>query len=157
MKNKLLYINLVSLSFLLTACPFSLGDNGEWKKKYGTPELILENSWVNNVYLYNDQSYFHDEENVIREALKQAAPYEKASKRSVPKDMRYFTYEGVWKAATTGPNYEHLSVWENGYVRTDHKSSLGPHEYLYFSISEEKATYLVDLVFSISETNNTTK
>lgn len=150
MKNKLFCLPLIGLSLFLTACPFSFSDNGEWKKTYGTPELMLENARDENcVYLYDDQDLFIDEGNIIREAIKDVAPFSKNNSHSIPKDVRYFTYEADWIPATTGPNYEHLSIWENGFVRIDHKPSLGSHKYLYFSINEEKAAPLVDLVFSI--------
>lgn len=151
MKNKLIYLPLISLSLCLTACPFSFGDNGEWKKKYGTPELLLENA--NDecyVYLYDEENWFKDKENTIREAIKDVAPFASGDKQSPPQDVRYFTYQANWVPATSGPNYEHLSIWRNGFVRIDHKTSLGPHEYLYFSIDEEKAAPLVDLVFSMA-------
>ena len=150
MNKKLLHVPLIGLSLYLTACRFSFGDNGEWKKTYGTPELLLKNAKDESyVYLYDNQNQFMDENNVIREAIKEVGPFENSDNHSIPKDIRYFTYEASWVPATTGPNYEHLSIWQNGFVRIDHKSSLGPHEYLYFSIDEEKANQLVDLVFSI--------
>ena len=150
MKKVFLFIPLVFSSLLLTACPFSFGDNGEWKKEYGTPELLLENSRDEAyVYLFDNQKQYKDENNTIREAIKEAAPFEESSNRSIPSDINYFTFEAMWMAATSGPNYEHLSIWKNGFVRIDHKTSLGPHEYLYFSIPEEKAITLVDFVFSL--------
>ena len=150
MKNKLLYLPFISLSLLLTACPFSFNDGGAWKDRFGTPELLLENATDrSNVYLYDDQKQFKDEDHAIRDAIKDIAPFEESDNHSVPKDVRYFTYEASWVPATTGPNYEHLSIWENGFVRIEHKSSLGPYEHLYFSVSEEKASLLVDWVFSV--------
>lgn len=150
-KNRpLFFIPLISLSLLLTACPFTFGDGGEWKNKYGTPELLLENSRDESyVYLYGDQNQYKDQDNIIREAIKEVAPFEKNDSHKVPKDIQYFTYEASWIPATSGPNYEHLSIWKNGFVRIDHKSSLSSHKYLYFSIDEEKATQLVEFVFSI--------
>ena len=154
MKNKLFYLPLISLSLCLTACPFSFSDNGEWKKTYGTPELLLENARdESHVYLYDDQNPFKDEGNIIRDAIKEVAPFESNDNHSIPKDTQYFTYQAKWVPATTGPNYEHLSIWENGFVRIHHKSSLGPHQYLYFSINQEQAAQLVDLVFSFINSN----
>ena len=150
MKRKLLAIPFIALSLTLTACPFSLSENDEWKKSLGKPELLLENSKNESyVYLYEDQHQYKDTNNIIREAIKEAAPFEEINSRSVPDDVRFFTYEASWIPATSGPNYEHLSIWQNGFVRIDHKKSLGSHKYLYFSIDEEKATTLVELVFSI--------
>ena len=148
-KIKLFYIPLMCLSICLTACPFSFGDNGEWKKKYGTPELLLENARDEAyVYLYENQNQYKDNGNIIRDAIKEVSPFIESGASNINKDLRYFTYEAIWMAATSGPNYEHLSIYENGVVRIDHKTSLGPHEYLYFSLSEEKATALVDFVFT---------
>ena len=150
MKTKLLLIPIFSLSVCLTACLFE-GD--EWKEKYGTPELLLENSRDESyIYLYKDQNQFKDKDNIIREMIKEVAPFESNNSHSLPKDTKYFTYEANWIPATSGPNYEHLSIWQNGFVRIDHKVSLGPHKYLYFSISEEKAIALVSYVFSLIET-----
>jgi len=150
-KNRpIFFIPLISLSFLLTACPFSFSDNGEWKKNYGTPELLLENSKNESyVYLYENQDQYEDKDNIIRDAIKEVAPFIENDSHSVPNNIPFFTYEATWTPATTGPNYNHLSIWQNGFVRIDHKSSLGPHEYLYFSIDEGEATQLVDFVFSI--------
>ena len=154
MKNKIFYLPLISLSLCLTACPFRFSDNGAWKERYGTPELLLENAMDDAyVYLYDDQNYFEDEDSVIKDAIKEAAPFENGNSQSTPKDIKYFTYVANWTPATTGPNYVHLSIWKNGFVRIHRKSSLGPHEYLYFSTSEEKATVLVDMVFSMLENN----
>ena len=150
MKNKLAFIPFTILSISLTACTFSFGDNGEWKKTYGTPELLLENAKDEAyIYLYDNEGQTKDTGNVIREAIKEAAPFESSSSKSKPKDIRYFTYEASWIPATSGPNYEHLSIWENGFVRIDHKTSLGPHKYLYFTMDEAKAASLVNMVFSM--------
>ena len=148
MNHKVFYLPLVSLSLCLTSC-FSFGDNGEWKKKFGTPELMLENA-KDEAYVYfdDDKKWFIDTDDEIKEAIKAVAPFESSNPRSIPQDIRYFTYEAMWTPATSGPNYEHLSIWENGFVQIDHKTSLGPHEYLYFTIAEAKAAPLVDLVFS---------
>ena len=151
MKNKIVYIPFICLSLCLTACPFRFDDGDEWKERYGTPELLLENAKDEScVYLYEDEKQQGiDYENIVREAIKDAAPFEESDNHSVPENVRYFTYEASWIPATTGPNYEHLSIWENGFVRIEHKSSLGPYEHLYFSVSEEKASLLVDWVFSV--------
>lgn len=152
MKNKFIFIPLIALSFYLTACPFSFGDKGEWKKMYGTPELLLENAKDQSyVYLYEDKNQFKDENNVIREAIKNTCSFESNKNKKVPNDLKYFTYEASWIPATSGPNYDHLSIWENGFVRIDHKPSLGFHEYLYFSIDEVKALELVNFVFLLIE------
>ena len=151
MKAKLFLIPVLSCSLLLNAC-FLEGD--EWKEKYGTPELLLENAYDKAcVYLYEDQKQFYDDNNLIKEAIIAVEPFEKASSFKIPKDVRYFTFEAKWQPATSGPNYEHLNIWENGYVRIHHKASLGAHKYEYFSLNEEKAAALVDYVFTLIEAN----
>lgn len=147
--NKLLFIPFISITLLARSCPFSFGDGGAWKEKFGTPELLLENAVDEaNVYLYEKDNQYKDKDNVIKKAL-QEVTFESSDSKSVPKDIQYFTYEAEWIPATSGPNYEHLSIWNNGFVRIDHKTSLGPHEYLYFSIDEAKALELVNFVFSL--------
>lgn len=154
MKNKLFYLPLISLSLSLTACPFSLLENDEWKDKFGTPELLLQNASINShVYLYEEDNCYLDEDYAIRNALIEASPYAKTQK-SKTKEERYFTYEAKIVPATSGPNYEHLLVYESGLVIIHHKASLGAHKYLYFSLPKEKASYLNDLVFSILEKGN---
>ena len=155
MKNKLGYLSLISLTFCLTACPFRFSDGGAWKNRFGTPELLLENASDEcYFYLYEDESqYFKDYENKLRESIKDAAPFESSDNHSVPNDIRYFTFQASWVPATSGPNIDRLSIWENGFVRIHHKSSLGPHAYEYFSIDEAKALELVDFVFSTIESN----
>ena len=151
MQKALLLFPFVGIATLLASCLFSFGDNGEWKKNYGTPELLLENARSEAyVYLYEDQNQFKDKGDVIKDALKEASPYTEAQAKSIPQDVAYFTYEAKWTPATSGPNYEHLSIWKDGYVRIHHKTSLGPHEYLYFSLPEAKAASLVEWVFSIA-------
>ena len=140
--------SLLSLPLVVHACPFSFGDNGEWKKEFGTPELLLENAMDEAyVYLYEDQGDYRDKGNLIKEAIVEAAPFTENQSHDIPKEVRYFTYQASWVASTSGPNYDRLSIWRNGFVRIDHKTSLGPHEYLYFSIEEAKAVRLVDFVF----------
>ena len=152
LKNKFRYSYFLSLPLLLTSCIFSFGDNDEWKKEYGTPELLLENARDESyVYLYEDQNQHKDVDNIIQEAIKKVAPFRENESSAAPDEMRYFTYEASWVPATSGPNFEHLSIWQNGFVRIDHKTSLGPHKYLYFSIDETKAAQLVDFVFSMVE------
>ena len=150
-KKRFLCIPFLSLSLALSACTF--GDGGKWKEEFGTPELVLEHAMEEcYVFLYEKQDeYCKDEGNLIKEAIAKAAPFTESEYRAQSSDIRYFTYQASWVAATSGPNYVHLAIWQNGFVRIDHKTSLGPHEYLYFSITPDKAISLVDYVFSTIE------
>lgn len=152
MKKSLFYIPLIGLFFTLTACPFSFEDD-DWIEEFGTPELLLNNASENAyVYLYEEGERFLDSDDLIKNALIDAAPYMSIEKREASSE-RYFTYEAKWLPATSGPNYEHLIIYDDGFVVVHHKASLGPHKYRYFSISEAKAKLLNDLVFSYVEDN----
>lgn len=149
MKNRLLLIPLISMSFTLTACPFSFGDPNEWKKERGTPELFLDNVTGNKyVYLYdeNSKNYTKDEDLSIRDLIKESGPFESSNQSSSTAE-RYFTYQGYWQAATSGPNYCYMSIWEDGLIKIHHKYSLGAHAYLYFSMDPIKASHINDVVF----------
>lgn len=149
MTKKLTAIVLVPIVFALTGC---FGDDGSWKEKYGTPELFLENvQEIPSLYLYENESRFSDTNFEVRDLIKESGPFEEIEKRS-PTSQRYFTYEAFWQPATSGPNYCNMSIWDDGLIRIDHKSSLGPHGYLYFSMDEAKASRLNDFVFSKSGT-----
>ena len=147
MKKRLAFLPVAFMPFLLSSCLF-FSESDEWKQRYGTPELLLENS-KDEAYCYvgEEGTDFRDVNNVIREALKAAAPYANTNQGS-SKAERFFAYEGMWMPATSGPNYNRLYVWDDGFVRIDHKSSLGPHVYLSFSISSSQATLLNDLAYS---------
>ena len=144
MKHKHITLVLISMAFILTSCLF---DDGSWKDEYGTPELFLENvKGVPNLYLYENENQYPDTDFEILNLIKEAGPFEIISKRNPTKD-RYFTYEAYWQPATSGPNYCTMSIWEDGFIRIDHKNSLGPHGYVYFSMDETKASYINDVVF----------
>ena len=147
MKNKLLLVPFIPLLFTLTACPFSFEDNDEWKEKYGTPELFLENIEGHAyVYMYEKEGQYSDSDFVIRNLIKESGPFESIEKRNPTAD-RYFTYEGYWQPATSGPNYCNMSIWDDGLIRIDHKKSLGSHKYLYFSMDADKAANINNFVF----------
>ena len=147
MKNKLLLAPFISLLFTLTACPFSFRDNDEWKEKWGTPELFLENiAGHAYVYMYEKEGQYSDRDFVIRDLIKQSGPFESVEKRNPTVD-RYFTYEGYWQPATSGPNYCNMSIWDDGLIRIHHKYSLGSHKYLYFSMDADKAVNINNVVF----------
>ena len=146
---RLLVIPFIALSLTLTACPFSFDDNDEWKEKYGTPELFLENIEGHTyVYMYEKEGQYSDSDFVIRNLIKESGPFESIEKRNPTAD-RYFTYEGYWQPATSGPNYCNMSIWDDGLIRIDHKKSLGSHRYLYFSMDADKAFTINDRVFEI--------
>ena len=147
MKNKLLLALFIPLLFTLTACPFSFDDNGAWKEKYGTPELFLENIVGHAyVYMYEKEGQYSDSDFAIRNLIKQSGPFESIGKRNPTVD-RYFTYEGYWQPATSGPNYCNMSIWDDGLIRIHHKNSLGSPEHLYFSMDADKATNINNFVF----------
>lgn len=147
MKNKLLLVPFIPLLFTLTACPFSFGDNDAWKEEWGTPELFLQNIKGDTyVYMYEKEGRYLDNNYEIRDLIKESGPFESIDKRN-PTTDRYFTYEGYWQPATSGPNYCNMSIWEDGLIRIDHKKSLGSHKYLYFSMDADKATNINNFVF----------
>lgn len=147
MKNRLLFIPLMAFSLTLTACPFTFGDNDSWKEKWGTPELFLENIVGHAyIYMYEDEGQYSDSDFEIRDLIKQSAPFENIKKRK-PSVERYFTYQGYWQAATSGPNYCNMSIWDDGLMRIDHKYSLSSHSYLYFNMDADKATNINNIVF----------
>ena len=147
MKKRLFILPFITLPFVLAACRFSCGDNGAWKEKWGTPELFLENVVGHAyVYMYESEGQYSDSDFVIRDLIKESGPFESIKKRK-PTTDRYFTYEGYWQAATSGPNYCHMSIWDDGLIRIDHKYSLGSHSYLYFSMDAEKASNINNIVF----------
>lgn len=156
MKNRLLFISIVPLLFSLTAC-----DDGAWKEKWGTPELFLENVIeMANVYMYENEGDYFDNNFEIRDLIKESGPFESIDKKE-PKVERYFTYQGYWQPATSGPNYCNMSIWDDGLIKIHHKSSLGPHGYLYFSMDALKASNLNDIVFekilANQESNNSSE
>ena len=144
MRCKHITLVLIPMTFILTSCLF---DDGSWKDEYGTPELFLENvKGVPNLYLYENENQYPDTDFEILNLIKEAGPFESISQKNPTKD-RYFTYEAYWQPATSGPNYCNMSIWEDGLIRIDHKNSLGPHGYVYFSMDEAKASSINDVVF----------
>ena len=144
---RLLAIPFIALSLTLTACPFYFGDNGSWKDEWGTPELFLSNAKGHKyMHMYEENDKYPDEDDAIRNLIIDSAPFQSVNKRNPTAD-RYFTYEGYWQAATSGPNYCNMSIWDDGLIRIDHKYSLGPHTYLYFIMDVSKATIINDTVF----------
>ena len=149
LKSAILF--LCPLALCLSSC-FLFNDD-EWRTKYGTPELLLENAGDKaRVYLNangtEDGAYgISDEDKTVRDVVLSVGPFTSIEPRQ-PTSCRYFTYEALWTPATSGPNYERLSIWEDGLARIHHKYSLGPHVYLCFALDKEKALGLVDFVFS---------
>lgn len=84
---RLLVIPFIALSLTLTACPFSFDDNDEWKEKYGTPELFLENIEGHAyVYMYEKEGQYSDSDFVIRNLIKESGPFESIEKRNPTAD-----------------------------------------------------------------------
>ena len=147
MKNRLAFISFVTLSFALTGCLFSFDNKDDWKEEWGTPELFLEHIVGNAyVYMYEREGHYSDSDFVIRDLIKESGPFEGIEKRNSTTD-RYFTYQGYWEPATSGPNCCYMSIWDDGLIRIDHKYSLGSHSYLYFSMDADKAINLNNVVF----------
>lgn len=145
MKNKLLFIPLAAMVLSLTGCIF---DNDEWKKEYGTPELFL--NAIQTDYHYEsiwtgDEDHTVDYDFEIRNALLESGPFEERNNKDDGAG-RSFTYQAYWQPATTGPNYCLMDIWDNGYLRITHKRSIGYKQYAYYSMSEEKAKSINDLV-----------
>lgn len=150
MKKAFFIIPLLGIGFLSASCTWVFKENDSWMERFGTPELLLENAMDESEITLDDEKNQHkDEGNGIRDAIKSIAPFQQIDEVDPPKDVPYFTYQANWVPATSGPNFNYLSLWQSGFVRIHHKSSLGPHCYLCFSVSEEKAAPLVQTVFSL--------
>ena len=81
MKNKLILASFIPLLLTLTGCPFSFSDTDEWKEKYGTPELFLENvEGFAYVYMYEKEGQYSDSDFVIRNLIKESGPFESIKK-----------------------------------------------------------------------------
>ena len=147
MRTKAHFAPLLIAPLLLSGC-FLFPDNGEWKKEWGTPELFLEHVVGNKyVHLYDDQRGYKDTDFEIRDKIRESGPFETTDKRNSTVE-RYFTYQGFWTPATSGPNFCNMAIWADGFIMIDHKSSLGPHGYLYFSMDMAKASNLTNFVFA---------
>ena len=153
MNNKLLFLPVAALiSFAIPKCDFS---DTEWLKDYGTPELFL--SQIKGDYhleelLLGEEQCGADYDYEIRDALLESGPFVERDNKDEGIG-RCFTYRAYWQAATTGPNYCLMDVWDNGYLRITHKRSIGYEQHAYFSMSEEKATSVNNLVREKIERN----
>lgn len=150
MIKKLLIVPLFLLATTLSSCTFK--DDESWKEKFGTPELFLNNAYgykyVYKYYRFEDENKYSDTDDTILSAIKEAGPFEKSTEKDNYVE-RFFTYDGFRFDSTMGINYCIMSIWDDGYVQIHHKSALGPHSYLHFSIAEDKAIQLNDLVFNL--------
>ncbi len=150
MRKALLLTPLMMLTVVLSGCRFSFASDDSWKKQFGTPSLLLDNSSRHYVYRYAEFSsddVYEDSQKIIANAIKDSGPIE-AIEGKEPTAERYFTYEGYFQHATTGPNYSLLSTFEDGLMVIRHKTSLGSEERLYFSMDPKAASEITDLVFS---------
>ena len=147
MRKCFLLLPLVATS--LSGCIFS--DDDSWKKEYGTPELffrrILEDNYQPRIYLYENTDQTIDETRAIATFLSNAGPFEETTKKADTVE-RYFTYEAYWQAATSGPNYCNMSLWDDGYLVINHKRSLGRLQSVYFSMDVKKASQAVTFAFT---------
>lgn len=147
MARRNVIIPLISMSLSLCGCVFF--SNGEWKKSYGTPELFLNQvseHWC-YIYTYDNRSELAPDSNLqVRDMMANSGPFEETALTS-SKQERFFTYEIYISPATSGPNYCTMSLYDDGFIKIDYKSSLGPHQFAYFTMNEDKATSLIDLVF----------
>ena len=145
MKNRLLFIPVVAIALSMTGCIF---DDNEWRKEYGTPELFLNSVTEerrSESLIVGIENIGPDYDFEIKNALLESGPFEARNNKD-DGTGRSFTYRAYWKPATTGPNYCHMDIWDNGYITITHKRSIGSRQYAYFSMSEEKAAYINDLV-----------
>lgn len=152
MKSRLLFIPIAAIVISMASCDFT---DDAWREKYGTPELFLSQvggEYHQETLLLGEETYDADFDYEIRDALLASGPFETRNNKDEGTG-RCFTYRAYWKPATTGPNYCLLDVWDNGYLRITHKRSIGFKQYAYFSMNEEKATSLNDLVRANIERN----
>ena len=152
MKSRLLFIPIAAIVISMASCDFS---DDAWREKYGTPELFLSQvggEYHRETLLLGEETYDADFNYEIRDALLASGPFEARNNKDEGTG-RCFTYRAYWQPATTGPNYCLMDVWDNGYLRITHKRSIGFKQYAYFSMNEEKATSLNDLVRANIERN----
>ena len=147
MKKLLLPLSILLLSTSLTGCT----DDDSWKEEYGTPELFL-NTVINGnyhprFYKYETESQTMDDNFEVANYILNVGPFE-ASKNKSKRVEKYFTYQGYWQAATSGPNYCNMSIWEDGFIVIRHKRSLGRLQAVYFTMDHNKAIDVVDFVFN---------
>lgn len=152
MKNRLLFIPIAAIVISMASCDFT---DDAWREKYGTPELFLSQvggEYHQETLLLGEETYDADFNYEIKDALLASGPFETRNNKDEGTG-RCFTYRAYWQPATTGPNYCLMDVWDNGYLRITHKRSIGFKQYAYFSMNEEKATSLNDLVRANIERN----
>lgn len=145
MKKRLLFIPVAAVALSLSACKL---DDTEWRKDYGTPELFLNSlsgEHHSETLIVNDESIGIDYNYEIKNAILASGPFEERNNKD-DGTGRYFTYRAYYRTDATGENYCSMDIWDNGYLKITHKTSVGPKHYAYFSMDEEKATYVNDLV-----------
>ena len=83
----------------------------------------------------------------VKNAILEAAPFNETNKTSSSEE-RYFTYHILRSHSTVGPNYCAMTIYDDGLMVIDYKSALGPHQYAYFVMDDDKATSIIDLVLT---------
>ena len=155
MRVKNLFISFISIPLLLSSCIFFSDDS--WKEEYGTPELFFESvTNEDRAHVYkNDYNgdYIVDYGFAIKNMILESGPFVETNNKVVRAE-RTIIYEAYWQPATSGPNYCHLSLYEDGFIQILHKNSLGPYQYVYFAMDSLKANNIVDLVFNMEPNNN---
>lgn len=145
MKNKILIVSTIFLSFSLTSC-FNSDDLLE---KYKTPELFFERVTVERATKISISSIkgkiIKDIDFEIKNELLEVEEY-KVSNFFSPPDERHFTYYFLVSNATSGPNYAEMNVYESGKLRITAKSSLGSPSYAYYTFDSTKAFEINDFV-----------
>lgn len=151
MKKFFLFIPVLAVTMSITGCIFDFSDDDSWKKEYGSPDLflqtVLNGDYQTNVYLYENQNQSEDLNKEIANFISKLGPFEESTKK-IDTVERYFTYEGFWQPATSGPNYCNMCIWDDGYIVINHKRSLGRLQSVYFSMDSSKALEAVDFVFN---------
>lgn len=153
MKKHIIAAPLFFVALSLSSCSFF--NNKDWVEKYGTPELFLDCVVIENssIRMYNEEiGEDYDYEYEVKDALLNAGPFEKTSKKRKVSE-KYFTYYHLISPANSGPNYCQMSIYDDGYIKIDHKSSLGSHQYAYLTMDAQKASEIVDFTFSKIENN----
>ena len=146
MKRIFLASMLLLTSVSLSACIFS--DDGY--KEYQTPELFLSQGQggyqcsVKSSRIDTGSTMIYDTDLEVRDYINNyLGQYETISKPKANSD-RYIIYRILISHATTGPNYSEMTIYDNGSMKIDYKSSLGPHHYFYYSMNNEKASAIND-------------
>ena len=146
MRKSLVKVCVLFFTLAISGCV-----SNEWEKEHGTPELFLEsvvesNSYGCYIYLQDDDKEKGEDTNLeIYSALKGAGPFEKTTEKKSSVD-KYFTYYRLRSHATSGPNFCYMCVYNDGFIKIVSKSSLGPYQYVYFTMDANKATEIYDLV-----------